>query len=77
MAIVTNAEAEHLDHYGNEVSKLHHAYTQFLDTAKIRVINAEDEFLKNYKNESTKLYPNKDIKNCTMRIEKFQTFYKL
>ncbi len=44
LAIVTNAEAEHLDHYGNEVSKLHHAYAEFLDTAKIRVINAEDEF---------------------------------
>ncbi|EAI8675266.1 UDP-N-acetylmuramate--L-alanine ligase [Campylobacter coli] len=74
LAIVTNAEAEHLDHYGNEVSKLHHAYTQFLDVAKIRVINAEDEFLKNYKNESTKLYPSKDIKNCTMCIENFKPF---
>ncbi|ASE89879.1 UDP-N-acetylmuramate--L-alanine ligase [Campylobacter jejuni] len=74
LAIVTNAEAEHLDHYGNEVSKLHHAYTQFLDVAKIRVINAEDEFLKNYKNESIKLYPSKDIKNCTMCIENFKPF---
>ncbi|EAI7463533.1 UDP-N-acetylmuramate--L-alanine ligase [Campylobacter jejuni] len=72
LAIVTNVEAEHLDHYGNEISKLHHAYTSFLENAKIRVINAEDEFLKDYKGEALRLYPSKDIKNCVMEIENFR-----
>ncbi|MBM0637198.1 UDP-N-acetylmuramate--L-alanine ligase [Campylobacter sp. VicNov18] len=74
LAIVTNAEAEHLEHYDNEVSRLHNAYESFLDIAKIRVINAEDDFLKNYQKDSIKLYPSKDIKNCTMRIENFKPF---
>ena len=72
LAIVTNAEAEHLDHYENKVSKLHRAYTQFLDIAKIRVINAEDDFLKDFKADALRLYPSKDIKNCTMKIENFK-----
>ncbi|QWU80350.1 UDP-N-acetylmuramate--L-alanine ligase [Campylobacter novaezeelandiae] len=72
LAIVTNVEAEHLDHYGNEISKLHHAYTSFLENAKIRIINAEDEFLKDYKGEALRLYPSKDIKNCVMEIENFR-----
>lgn len=72
LAIVTNAEAEHLDHYENKVSKLHQAYTQFLDMAKIRVINAEDDFLKDFKADALRLYPSKDIKNCTMKIENFK-----
>lgn len=74
LAIVTNAEAEHLDHYGNEVCRLHKAYDDFLDLAKIRVINAEDEYLKEYKQEAIRLYPSKDIKNCTMYIENFKPF---
>ncbi|HEB9340443.1 TPA: UDP-N-acetylmuramate--L-alanine ligase [Campylobacter coli] len=74
LAIVTNAEAEHLDHYGNEVCRLHKAYDDFLDLAKIRVINAEDEYLKEYKQEAIKLYPSKDIKNITMHIENFKPF---
>lgn len=44
VAIVTNAEAEHLEHYKNDLKKLHKAYEQFLNSAKIRVINGEDEF---------------------------------
>lgn len=74
LAIVTNAEAEHLDHYGNEVCRLHKAYDDFLDLAKIRVINAEDEYLKEYKQEAIRLYPSKDIKNITMHIENFKPF---
>ncbi|TKX31712.1 UDP-N-acetylmuramate--L-alanine ligase [Campylobacter estrildidarum] len=74
LAIVTNAEAEHLDHYENQVLKLHQAYTQFLDIAKIRVINVEDDFLKDYKNNAVKFYPSKDIKNCTMKVENFKPF---
>lgn len=72
LAIVTNAEAEHLEHYNNELSKLHKAYTNFLDGAKIRVINAEDEFLKNYKGEALRLYPSLDIKNVSMQIEDYK-----
>lgn len=74
LAIVTNAEAEHLDHYGNEVCRLHKAYDDFLDLAKIRVINAEDEYLKEYKQDAIRLYPSKDIKNCTMCIEDFKPY---
>lgn len=74
LAIVTNAEAEHLDHYGNEVCRLHKAYDDFLDLAKIRVINAEDEYLKEYKQEAIRLCPSKDIKNITMHIENFKPF---
>lgn len=74
LAIVTNAEAEHLDHYGNEVCRLHKAYDDFLDLAKIRVINAEDEYLKEHKQEAIRLYPSKDIKNITMHIENFKPF---
>ncbi|EGK8211053.1 UDP-N-acetylmuramate--L-alanine ligase [Campylobacter coli] len=74
LAIVTNAEAEHLDHYGNEVCRLHKAYDDFLDLAKIRVINAEDEYLKEYKQEAIRFYPSKDIKNITMHIENFKPF---
>ncbi|ARE80335.1 UDP-N-acetylmuramate--L-alanine ligase [Campylobacter helveticus] len=72
LAIVTNAEAEHLEHYNNELSKLHKAYTNFLDGAKIRVINAEDEFLKNYKGEALRLYPSVDIRNISMQIEDYK-----
>ncbi len=79
LAIVTNAEAEHLEHYKNDIKKLHGAYEEFLKSAKIRVINAEDEFLKDFKEEAIKLYPSKDIKNCTMSLENFkpQTSFEL
>lgn len=74
LALVTNAEAEHLEHYDNELLKLHKAYESFLNSAKLRVLNGEDGFLKNYKGEALRLYPSKDIKNCTMCIENFKPF---
>ena len=45
VAVVTNAEPEHMEHYGYDLNRFYGAYTNFLISAKIRVINAEDEFL--------------------------------
>lgn len=79
LAIVTNAEAEHLEHYNNDIYKLHKAYDEFLKGAKIRIINAEDEFLRHFKGEALRLYPSQDIKNCVMELENFkpQTSFEL
>ncbi len=72
LAIVTNAEAEHLEHYKNDIKELHKAYEEFLKGAKIRIINAEDAFLKHFKGEAIRLYPSRDIKNCVMELENFK-----
>lgn len=72
LAIVTNAEAEHLEHYGNDLSTLHKAYKDFLAQAKIRVINAEDEFLKSFQGEAIRLYPSKDIKNYAVSVKDYK-----
>ena len=79
LAIVTNTEAEHLEHYNNDLSKLQEAYNTFLKRAKFRVINAEDEYLAKLNLEAIKLYPSKDIKNCKTVIKNFkpQTSFKL
>ncbi|MBF7048335.1 UDP-N-acetylmuramate--L-alanine ligase [Campylobacter volucris] len=73
LAIVTNVEAEHLDHYGNDLARLHKAYEDFLNLSKIQVINAEDEFLEKLNlSNCKKLYPSKDIKNIRMSVENFK-----
>lgn len=79
LAIVTNTEAEHLEHYNNDLSKLQEAYKTFLKRAKFRVINAEDEYLAKLNLEAIKLYPSKDIKNCKTVIKNFkpQTSFEL
>ncbi|AJC85078.1 UDP-N-acetylmuramate--L-alanine ligase [Campylobacter peloridis] len=80
LAIVTNVEAEHLDHYGNDITKLHKAYADFLNLSKIQVINAEDEFLASLNlNNAKKLYPSKDIVNIYMKVENFKpkTYFTL
>lgn len=79
LAIVTNTEAEHLEHYNNDLSKLQEAYNTFLKRAKFRVINAEDEYLAKLNLEAIKLYPSKDIKNCKTVIKNFkpQTSFEL
>ena len=74
LALVTNVEAEHLEHYNDDISKLHLAYKDFLMSAKLRVINAEDEFLSTLKCEATRLYPSKDIKNITMTLQDFKPY---
>ena len=64
VAIVTNAEPEHMEHYGYDLNRFYGAYTNFLISAKIRVINAEDDFLKTLtKLDAIRLYPSKDITN--------------
>lgn len=74
LAVVTNAEAEHLEHYNNELSSLQKAYKDFLDLAKMRVINAEDAFLSTLELEAQRLYPSKEIKNLKMRVIDFKPF---
>ncbi|OCX43465.1 UDP-N-acetylmuramate--L-alanine ligase [Campylobacter ornithocola] len=73
LAIVTNVEAEHLDHYENDLARLHKAYADFLHLSKIQVINAEDEFLSSLNlNNAKRLYPSKDITNIYMKVENFK-----
>lgn len=55
LAVVTNAEPEHMEHYDYDIEKFHAAYRGFLERAKVRVINSSDEFLGSLKNESIKL----------------------
>ncbi|MDR2790497.1 MAG: UDP-N-acetylmuramate--L-alanine ligase [Campylobacteraceae bacterium] len=64
IAVVTNAEPEHMEHYNHDLNRFYGAYTNFLLSAKIRVINAEDDFLSTLtKLEAIRLYPSRDIKN--------------
>ncbi len=63
IAIVTNAEPEHMEHYGYDYEKFYRAYEEFIRKAKIRVINAEDDFLSTIDMEAIRLYPSKDIKD--------------
>ena len=65
MAIVTNAEPEHMEHYDHDEKKFYDAYKKFIKNAKKRVLNGEDEFLASIKDEveATWLYPSQDIKN--------------
>ncbi len=74
LAIVTNTEAEHLEHYDNDLKNLQNAYYDFLKKAKIRVINAEDEYLANLDLECIKLYPSKDIKECKTIIKDYKAY---
>lgn len=79
LAIVTNTEAEHLEHYDNDLKKLQKAYYDFLKQAKIRVVNAEDEYLANLDLDCIKLYPSKDIQDCKTVIKDYKphTSFKL
>ncbi|WP_291951517.1 UDP-N-acetylmuramate--L-alanine ligase [Campylobacter sp.] len=73
LAIVTNVEAEHLDHYGNNITKLYKAYEDFLNLSKIQVINAEDDFLASLNLANVKkLYPSQDITNLCMSVKDFK-----
>ncbi len=78
IAIVTNAEPEHMEYYNYDLEKFYDAYRTFIKKAKIRVINAEDEFLSTLNDiESIKLYPSKDIKDIKTVIindEPFTSF---
>ena len=49
VAIVTNAEPEHMEYYDYDLDKFYGAYKQFLSLAKTVIINAEDPFLAEWK----------------------------
>lgn len=61
VAIVTNAEPEHMEYYEHDTARFYDAYTQFLTQAPVRVINAEDPFLATFEGEAIRLYPSRDI----------------
>ena len=62
IAIVTNAEPEHMEQYNYNLDEFHDAYRTFIKKAKIRVLNAEDEFLSTLADiEAIRLYPSRDI----------------
>ncbi|MDR0665339.1 MAG: UDP-N-acetylmuramate--L-alanine ligase [Helicobacteraceae bacterium] len=74
VAIVTNAEPEHMEYYDYDLDKFYGAYTEFLSLAKIRVINAEDKFLSTYKDEAIRLFPSEDIKNMRFLLKNGEPF---
>ena len=75
IAVVTNAEPEHMEHYDYDLKRFYSAYEQFLKSATIRVINAEDDFLSTLKNmDAIRLYPSKDIKNIKTIIRNDEPF---
>ena len=62
IAIVTNAEPEHMEHYNYNYNEFYRAYETFLNSATIRVINAEDDFLSTLSDmDAIRLYPSRDI----------------
>ncbi|QCD53077.1 UDP-N-acetylmuramate--L-alanine ligase [Campylobacter sp. RM16192] len=71
LAVVTNAEPEHMEHYEHDLEKFHAAYRGFLERAKVRVINAEDEFLSTLKIEAVRLNPSVDITDMNMVVRDF------
>ena len=74
LAIVTNAEPEHMEHYDYDLAKFYAAYKGFLERAKVRVINAEDEFLSTLKLDTIRLYPSSDITELTMVVRDYQPY---
>ena len=74
LAIVTNAEPEHMEHYDYDLAKFYAAYKGFLERAKVRVINAEDEFLSTLKLDAIRLYPSIDITELTMVVRDYQPY---
>ena len=73
LAIVTNAEPEHMEHYDNDIEKFHAAYKGFLERAKIRIINAEDEFLSTIKMDAIRLEKG-DITNLQMVLRNYEPY---
>ncbi|MCD8213360.1 MAG: UDP-N-acetylmuramate--L-alanine ligase [Campylobacter sp.] len=74
LAVVTNAEPEHMEHYEYDLEKFHAAYKGFLERAKVRVINAEDEFLSTLKLDAIRLYPSTDITELAMVVRDYQPY---
>jgi UDP-N-acetylmuramate--alanine ligase len=62
IAIVTNAEPEHMEFYNYDYEKFYDGYKTFLQSATIRVITAEDDFLSTLDYmDAIRLYPSRDI----------------
>ncbi len=75
IAIVTNAEPEHMEYYNYDLNRFYDAYQTFILKAKIRVLNAEDEFLSTLKHiEAIRLYPSQDIKSIKTIIRGNEPF---
>ncbi|PSM52002.1 UDP-N-acetylmuramate-alanine ligase [Campylobacter blaseri] len=74
LAVVTNAEPEHMEHYDYDTRKLYAAYKGFLERADICVIDAEDEFLSTLKMDCIKLYPSKDITDVRLVLRDYQPY---
>ncbi len=75
IAIVTNAEPEHMEHYDYDFDRFFGAYRTFIEKAKIRVLNAEDEFLSTLDTiEAIRLYPSVDIKNIKTIIREGEPY---
>lgn len=75
IAIVTNAEPEHMEYYKYDYEKFYNAYREFLNKATIRVINAEDEFLATLEDmDAIRLYPSRDITELKTIIKNGEPF---
>lgn len=74
LAIVTNAEPEHMEHYEYDIERFYAAYRGFLERASIRIINAEDEFLSTLKIDAIRLYPSTDITDIAMVVRDYEPF---
>ncbi|MDH5465200.1 MAG: UDP-N-acetylmuramate--L-alanine ligase [Thiovulaceae bacterium] len=68
VAIVTNAEPEHMEYYDHDEKKFYKAYETFLNNAPTRVINAEDPFLAKLEIDAIKLYPSRDLKDIEFTL---------
>jgi len=75
IAIVTNAEPEHMEHYDYNLERFYDAYRTFIEKAKIRVLNAEDAFLSTLDDiEAIRLYPSVDITNIKTILKEGEPF---
>lgn len=75
IAVVTNAEPEHMEYYNYDYDRFYGAYRRFLESAKIRVINAEDAFLSTLTElEAIRLYPSRDIMDITSVIREGEPY---
>lgn len=74
LAIVTNAEPEHMEHYDYDIERFYAAYRGFIERAQVRVINAEDEFLSTLKLDAIRLYPSTDITDVAMVVRDYEPY---
>jgi len=73
LAVVTNAEPEHMEHYDFDLDKFHAAYRGFLERAKFRIIDSDDEFLNSLKMDFVKL-TRSDITDLKMVLRNYEPY---